>query len=650
MKVQNKTTSNLHSGTSEMYQFIDFHSVTTSSQNAGSSLDNLLYALKPTEHGWESARFSSFPQEVIFKLHARTKLEYVLIASKKSLGAKHVQILMGDGLSGSFMDVNYQMAGEVKALSNVPVKVKCYGIGSFIKLVFKDEPERTQANPYGQVSLSLFRVWGMPISYYKGIKFEGPAKNKLTKEKTDKILVELGLPIDLIEWSHSDSDSYKYTPVDEDTRETLAGLEQIYDQALKAEDYPRAGNLSRDIKRLIEIGTKVLTLRRELAEVVAKEDFGRAIGIKEQLVKLERTRDNIDVFYETPRYERIIVMQGPSTAALKLQEQLEEEEKARAKAEELRRLEEQRLKELEEKRLLELEERRRSQLLEEEMERKRLEEEEARAKAKEEEEAELERIREEEARREEERKEEERRKEEKRKEEKRKEEKREEEKREEERREEERREEERREEERKEEERKEEERKEKERREKERREEEKGEEKEEEEKGEDIAKSLRESKIGRSSERYVEENIITEETKQEVKKSTPRRSKPAKKEVKKPRVEEQQIKEHYVKGRNVRIEPTTGDAELEVYLIPLLNAAGGPVKDLNEDSHIPKDTLEVCGVKMWNALHSESWRHREAAGTAFLQYLEAPLVLSYNYYRLHDSTAKLGSCLRLQWK
>jgi centrosomal protein CEP104 len=530
MEEQNEITRDPYSKTSEMYHFIGFHSVTTSSQNTGSSLDNLTYALKPTEHGWESARFTSFPQEVIFKLEARTKLEYILIASKKSLGAKHVKILVGDGLSGSFMDVHYQTAGEVKALTHVPVKVKCYGIGSFMKLMFEDEPERTQANPYGQVSLSLFRVWGMPVSYYKGIKFE--EGNKEAKERIDKILIELGVPIDGTEWSHSDPHSYKYTPVDDDTRETLAALEQIWDQALKAEDYARAGSVSKDIKRLIEIGAKILVLRRELAEAVAKEDFGRAIGIKEQLVKLERTRDNMDAFYETSRYEEMIVMQRPSTAARKLREQLEQEEKERAKAEKLKRIEEQRLKELEEKRLLELEQRRHSQLIGEEMERKRLEEEE---RVRAEEEAELKRIREEEAKREEEKKEE-------------------------------------------------------------------------------VAKSLRESK----SRGSIEENVVTEE----VKKPTPRRSKPTK-EVKKSRVREQTIK-----GCHDNVGLTTGDAELEVYLVPLLNAAGGPVKDLNEDSHIPKDMLEVCGVKMWNALRSESWRHREAAGTAFLQYLEAPLVPS----------------------
>jgi hypothetical protein len=32
-------------------------------------------------------------------------------------------------------------------------------------------------------------------------------------------------------------------------------------------------------------------------------------------------------------------------------------------------------------------------------------------------------------------------------------------------------------------------------------------------------------------------------------------------------------------------------------------------------------TLNVAGVRLWNALHSDAWRHREAAAQAFLDYV-----------------------------
>jgi len=34
-------------------------------------------------------------------------------------------------------------------------------------------------------------------------------------------------------------------------------------------------------------------------------------------------------------------------------------------------------------------------------------------------------------------------------------------------------------------------------------------------------------------------------------------------------------------------------------------------------------TLLVTGVRLWNAIHSESWRHREAAAQAFLDFLDS---------------------------
>ena len=36
----------------------------------------------------------------------------------------------------------------------------------------------------------------------------------------------------------------------------------------------------------------------------------------------------------------------------------------------------------------------------------------------------------------------------------------------------------------------------------------------------------------------------------------------------------------------------------------------------------------VCGAKLWNALHSDSWRHREAAAQAYLDYLESEKIKS----------------------
>jgi hypothetical protein len=37
----------------------------------------------------------------------------------------------------------------------------------------------------------------------------------------------------------------------------------------------------------------------------------------------------------------------------------------------------------------------------------------------------------------------------------------------------------------------------------------------------------------------------------------------------------------------------------------------------------------VVGVKLWSALHSETWRHRESAAQAFLDFVSGPLLPKY---------------------
>lgn len=64
------------------------------------------------------------------------------------------------------------------------------------------------------------------------------------------------------------------------------------------------------------------------------------------------------------------------------------------------------------------------------------------------------------------------------------------------------------------------------------------------------------------------------------------------------------------------LEHNDGDIDLEQYLKPLLAAAGGNIEKLALEAlrrALSDGTLLVVGVKLWTALHSDAWRHREAA-------------------------------------
>jgi len=110
-----------------------------------------------------------------------------------------VEIMIGDGMSGSFMDVDFRAAGEAQNISTSPCQVNTLGIGTYIKLLFTRQPSKSTKNPAGQVGLSLLKIWGQPLGYYKGVTNEAtPIRS--SKEEVDRVLVEMGLPLDIVTW------------------------------------------------------------------------------------------------------------------------------------------------------------------------------------------------------------------------------------------------------------------------------------------------------------------------------------------------------------------------------------------------------------------------------------------------------------------
>lgn len=78
----------------------------------------------------------------------------------------------------------------------------------------------------------------------------------------------------------------------------------------------------------------------------------------------------------------------------------------------------------------------------------------------------------------------------------------------------------------------------------------------------------------------------------------------------------QKSKESDFNAKGDPLESNDGDLDLEPYLKPLLSAAGGNIEKLGLEAlrrALSDGTLLVCGVKLWTALHSDAWRHRESS-------------------------------------
>ena len=159
----------------------------------------------------------------------------------------------------------------------------------------------------------------------------------------------------MIAWFDEDDRNFEFAPIDENSRQTLIDMQKLRDNSLKHEDYEALKQISIDIKTVFDIGREIWKMTHELGFAVAKEDFTKAIELKEKIKKFSIKCDTFDALYETSRYEQMIVMQRPSTAQLFEEKRQLEEEDAR-NSERLRRKNE--LEEQERRRLLEEEQKR----------------------------------------------------------------------------------------------------------------------------------------------------------------------------------------------------------------------------------------------------------------------------------------------------
>lgn len=96
--------------------------------------------------------------------------------------------------------------------------MKLDSIGNFLKLVFPVQSQKTKDNPYGQVSVSQLKIFGKKINHLLYYDIDNQ-----TKESIDRILIDMGIPINDI-YSQIHDVNYEIAAVDEDTKLTLKDM------------------------------------------------------------------------------------------------------------------------------------------------------------------------------------------------------------------------------------------------------------------------------------------------------------------------------------------------------------------------------------------------------------------------------------------
>ena len=345
----------------QYFEFIPFHPVSTTSEMVGTTIEELLQHNFPTKNSWENSRFARYPEEIVIRLNHRSEIRFILLRAKVDRPIPMVEIYIGDGVYGNFNDTKYIKLTSAKNVTENGTTLKVEGIGNFIKIVFPYGNMKTQSNPFGQVSLAQLKFFGKKVNHLlyfnEGIPhLEDEKKNN----DIDQLLIQMGLPI-TDEYNLVQDQNYEIAPVDEETKITIHDLLLICRRAEKSKDYEILRKIKKDIRQAFYLGNEILNVDRELAFAKSKEDFDRCIELRKKRDLLSAKRDNIDVIYETSRYEKMILLREPNVEDL--------------------------LKDEENRRILEMEKRERERLELEERERRRRELEERERRLKEREDA-----------------------------------------------------------------------------------------------------------------------------------------------------------------------------------------------------------------------------------------------------------------------
>ena len=86
---------------------------------------------------------------MVVRLNFRAEVSHVILMAKENRFIPEVEIQIGDGISGSFEDVEYRLGNKGDNITTAPKQINTFGIGSYVKVVFTKQPDKTHKNQAG---------------------------------------------------------------------------------------------------------------------------------------------------------------------------------------------------------------------------------------------------------------------------------------------------------------------------------------------------------------------------------------------------------------------------------------------------------------------------------------------------------------------
>lgn len=93
----------------------------------------------------------------------------------------------------------------------------------------------------------------------------------------------MGVPTEIFNYYEEGNLEEKMMPIDEETKETLEDMKNLREKFLRKEDFEGLKQISLDLRKVIKIGRKIFKLQKELEFVIAKQNYEKAITLKEQI-------------------------------------------------------------------------------------------------------------------------------------------------------------------------------------------------------------------------------------------------------------------------------------------------------------------------------------------------------------------------------
>lgn len=136
--------------------------------------------------------------------------------------------------------------------------------------------------------------------------YETKIQNKALDLKSDrtrmnKVLLEMGVPSEVLNYYEKGNLDANNMPIDNATKETIADMRALREEYMDKEDFEGLKQITIDLRKVEKIGRKIFDIQKELEFVVAKQNYDKAIELKELIKKESAKRDKYDALYETRR-------------------------------------------------------------------------------------------------------------------------------------------------------------------------------------------------------------------------------------------------------------------------------------------------------------------------------------------------------------